>query len=70
MVLEGYSAICTFNFTYNSIKKIILILLSILFASNAHANHYSKRIDNNILRLIYFKRSCNLFSFSKALTSS
>ena len=26
-------------------KKLILILLSILFASNAHANHYSKRIN-------------------------
>jgi hypothetical protein len=38
LVLEGYSAICTFNFTYNSIKKIILILLSILFASNVNAH--------------------------------
>ena len=26
-------------------KKLILILLSILFVSNAHANHYSKRIN-------------------------
>ena len=45
MVLKSYSAICIFNFTLDSMKKIILILVSILFASNVYANHYKKKID-------------------------
>jgi len=46
LVLKAYSAICTFNFTYNSMKKIILILISILFASNVYA-HSTKGVTKD-----------------------
>ena len=45
MVLKSYSVICIFIFTYNYMKKIILILISILFATNVSANHYTKKIN-------------------------
>ena len=45
LVFKFHPIICNFNFTYSSMKKIILILLSILFASNVYAGHYKKRIN-------------------------
>ena len=47
MVLKFYSVIRIFNFTHDSMKKIILILISILFASNVYA-HSTKGVTPNL----------------------
>ena len=37
MVLKAYSVICTFNFTYNFMKKVLIVIITLLISIVANA---------------------------------
>ena len=65
MILKAYSVTCTFNFIYNSMKKIILILIAVFLTSNVYSHSTKGHTPN-----LDYNAGDTLFQYRKALTET